>query len=184
MNTSAVSLSRRRHPGIGLVLVAALALPACASPGTYPSLARRDAERVSGSALPDAPEAPAPMPVPPTAGLPDRLDALVGQARDAHRRFMGARPGTDSLVARAAGSAIAGESWSAATVALAGLEASRSQAMIALAELDSLLAADAVAHFDSASGDAQAIASARDQVIALIGEQDAVLAALRARLPG
>ncbi len=131
------------------------------------------------------PVSPAPLPSappPPTAGLQERLAGLVTRAQAAHRRFMTDRANTESLVARARGAAVASESWSLAAVALADLEASRSNAMIAMAELDSLNAADAVAHFDSASGDAAALAAARDQVMAMIGEQDTVLAALRARL--
>src|SRR5690606_28655071 len=130
----------------------------CAS-GHYPSLARRDAERVTGAAMAASPQ-PSPMPitVPPSAGLTERLAGLGAQAREAHRQFTTGRAGAEGTIGRAAGAAMGSESWSVASAALAGLEASRSNAMVALAELDSLYAADRVTHFDSPSGDAEAIA--------------------------
>jgi len=183
MDQAKHSKSRR-----GAAMIAALAttslLGACASPGTYPSLAKREAERASGAARPVQPDSPpAPVPAAPAQGLSERLAALVGQARAAHAHFVAARSGASALVARAAGSAVASENWSVAAVALADLEASRSDAMIALAELDSLHVADAVAHFASDSGDEPAITAARETVMALISEEDTVLAALRGRLP-
>lgn len=164
--------------------LAVLALSACAS-GQYPSLARRGAERVAGTA-PAVSPAPSPTPeaVLPTAGLSARLAGLVAQAREAHRRFTANRAGAEGTIGRAGGAAMGSESWSLASVALAGLEASRSNAMVALAELDSLYVADRVAHYDSPSGDVEAIAAARDQVSGWVAEQDRVLSALRGRIRG
>ena len=75
------------------------------------------------------------------------------------------------------------EAWSVAQVALASLEAARSDAMIALADLDSLyVAAKIEAVPTEGSGDVDAIGAARDDVIALVGEEDEALASLRGRL--
>jgi hypothetical protein len=70
-------------------------------------------------------------------------------------------------------------------VALSDLESARSDAMLALAELDELYASEVIAA--SQTGDqtkTSAIAGARDQVTALIGEEDGVLAQLRGRMRG
>lgn len=155
--------------------LAMLALSACGDSSGYPSLARRDVEK----------QAEAPPPPPPTATVPDspdlapRLARLVEQARTAHEKFVSARPRAEQLAAAASGSAMASESWSVASVALAELESSRSEAMVALADLDELYAARRVEGRDGAS-----IAAAREQVMAWIGEEDRVLAALRGRLGG
>ena len=159
---------------------AALALSACASDTThYPSLAKREAERIANSA-PSAPSsvAPAPLPAAPAAPLAG-LDGLVAQAQDAHRRFAARRTRAEQLVAAAAGAPLASESWSVASIALADLESARSDAMVALAELDGAYAAARVAGSDVA-----AITAARDDVTALVSEEDRVLAALRRRIAG
>ena len=56
--------------------------------------------------------------------------------------------------------------------------------MIALADLDRLYAAERIDNFDSVSATAKAIAAARDQVAALVVQEDSVLANLRQRLAG
>lgn len=155
-----------------------LLLGACAASTDYPSLTRRPAERISGSAQAAAAQpAPAPAP-PPSPEFTTRLTQLVEQARGAHRRFDGQRAQTERLVSVAAGAAVASESWAVASVALASLESARSDAMVALAELDQIHAAEAIA----ASTNRDAAANARDQVVALVGEEDDVLARLRGRL--
>jgi hypothetical protein len=156
-----------------LLSAASLMLAACAKDqGEYPSLARRPAERISGTA-PVVTPSPVPAP-PPSAELTGNLDRLVAQARAADVRFRAIAPRTRSLVDAAAGAAVASESWSVATVALADLESQRSQAMIALADLDALYAAEGIKQ-----GDTSVIAAARDQVIALVREEDAVLNQLK-----
>jgi hypothetical protein len=158
---------------------AALALSACASDTThYPSLAKREAERIANSA-PSAPSpTPAPLPAAPAATLAS-LDGLIARAKDAHRRFAARRPRAEQLVAAAAGAPLASESWSVASIALADLESARSDTMVALAELDGAYAAARVA-----GSDVTAISAAREDVMALVGEEDRVLAALRRRIAG
>ena len=87
------------------------------------------------------------------------------------------------LSAAARGASVGSEAWSVAQIALASLEVARSEAMIALADLDWLYV---TAKIDAAptdgSGDVDAIGAARADVMAMIGEEDATLAALRGRV--
>jgi hypothetical protein len=169
-----------RPPALPLACIAlAILLTGCAADtSNYPSLARRPAERVTGSAEPaQAEPAPAP-PALPSPELTARLAQLTAEAESAHRDFLARRDRAGQLVAAARGAAVASESWSIASIALAELEAARSRAMIALADLDSLYAAERVA-----GGPAAAVGAAREQVIALVSQEDAVLAELRGRLP-
>ena len=163
------------------ILVPLVLVAACASTGTTrsPSLATRPGERVSGMIEPVAPPAPPPE----TAQTGSRLAQLRDQARAAHGRFGERRASAATLSAAASGAAVGSEAWSVAQVALASLEAARSEAMIALADLDSLYVTAKIDAVPSeGSGDVDAIGAARDEVIGLIGEEDAALAALRGRL--
>lgn len=164
--------------------LAASALFACAACSTasadrYPSLAIRDIERVEGTFEPvptqqlDVPEVETGLAGP----LDEHLAALVAQASDAHRDFTSAVPPAETRVAAAAGAAVGSDSWAAAQVALADLDSARSIAAIALGDLDILHASASVQ-----AEDATAIDSARDQVIALVREEDAVLERLRGRV--
>jgi hypothetical protein len=174
-------MMRARTSLLAATLIVTLA--ACSADTTnYPSLARRPAERKVGS---PAPLTPAPVVTAPDSRLPARLAALVEQARDAHNRFAARRDSAERAVAGGSGAGQGSESWATASVALADLESARSDAMIALADLDELYAARRTASGAPGSGDDWAtIAAARDQVIALIGEEDRVLADLRGRLGG
>lgn len=161
----------------GLILaLSALPLAACASDaGEYPSLARRPAERVSG-------EAPVVVPTPEPVATPDplvtgQLESLVVKARSADAKFHQRESRARALVGAAAGAAIASESWSVATIALSDLESARSDAMVALAELDTMYAATRIE-----AADASAIAAARESVMALVADQDKVIDALFARM--
>lgn len=168
---------------LAFALSAALLLTACASPGDYPSLARRDAERIAGSAEPATPiPATPPPPAAPDAGLLARLEAIEARARAADLRLRQQRPRAELLVAAASGAAPGSESWSVATVALSGLESARSDAMLALADIDALHAVERLAHPNEQSGDGLAIAAARDRVLENVAAQDGVIAALAARM--
>ncbi|EIZ78839.1 hypothetical protein WSK_2382 [Novosphingobium sp. Rr 2-17] len=166
--------------------VAALLLPlvatACGTTGKYPSLAIRNVERVSGSA-PGAPgtDAAPPAALPPaSADLTTRLQGLVASARDANERFQAKRPAAERA-ADAAG-AVGTDSWSSGSVALGVLEGSRSQAMVAMGELDVLYADARDAAPTDESPSALAIGEARKQVGDWIAAQDAVLATLAGKL--
>lgn len=163
-------------------LAVTLALSACAADqGRYPSLARRPAERISGSSAVVAP-APAPALLPEIAASPElaaRLGQLVGRIETVHQRFLARRAAAAARVSAAAGAAVASDTWSVATIALADLESTRSEAMIALADLDAMWVTARIA-----GEEAPALAAARDHAIALIGQEDAILAGLRGRMRG
>lgn len=171
---------RRLLPPASCAFAALLVTGCAADHSNYPSLARRPAERVSGVAQVAPPTtAPQPPAPPPSADLVVRLGQLSDQAQAAHREFTGRQGRAEQLIAAAKGASVGSEDWSVASVALADLESSRSQAMIALADLDELYAAERVAGDDAAT-----IAATRDRVIGWIGEEDQVLAQLRGRIAG
>ncbi|MEL1250835.1 hypothetical protein [Aurantiacibacter gilvus] len=156
-----------------------LALPAllagCAAPqGEYPSLAVRDTERVSGT-MEVAPPPP-PPPAQPPATL-ERLDQLVADARASHTQFLAAAPAARTSAQAAGGAATGSDSWGRAQVAIADLEARRSNAMIALADLDRLYVNAA-----SAAEDLTPIVAARDEIGALVDEQNSIIDSLLGEL--
>lgn len=165
-----------------LTLILPFGMAACSTGGSYPSLAIRDVERPSGTATAasgtqaDA----APVLPPASADLVTRLAGLVKVAQDADTRFQSNRKAAERAVA-AAGSA-GSDSWSSATVALARLESSRSAAMTALAELDTLYADARDKAPLGESPTSQAIGEARSKVAALVDAQDQAINALSSRL--
>ncbi len=147
-------------------------LAACATPAEdYPSLALRDAERVSGSFEP-APPAPY-VPPPTPAAVVDRLGQLERDAAAAHQAFQAAAPAARSAVAAAGGAELGSEAWARASVEVAGLESARSKAMIALADLDRLMV-DA----GTTGGELTRIVAVRDTVIAQVEAEDATIEGL------
>lgn len=154
----------------------AAALAGCAAPAEeYPSLAIRDAERVTGTLEPAAPEPY--VPPPPPAGVVDRLDGLVAEAVSAHQEFVAEAPAVRTAVAAARGTEEGEDAWARAQVAIAGLQASRSRAMIALADIDRL-------YVDAAlEGTAlDRLTAAREQVAGQVEQEDAVVEELLAGL--
>jgi len=177
-----IRMNRPKLPSLTLTLLAipvlAGLLSGCGSSAGYPSLSRRPAERITGSAAVVAPTPALPAPeTQPDLAAQSRLARLREIASSAHARFNSAVAGTSRIVSAAAGAAVASESWSVASIALASLESRRSDAMIALAELDSLYARERVD-----GGDGLAIAELRDQVTAWVADEDAALAQLRGRM--
>jgi hypothetical protein len=158
-----------------LIALACAATAACASaPGEYPSLAIRDAERVSGTLQPAEPYVPTPAaPV-----VLANAAVLVEQAAAAHESYRGKLAGARSAVQAARGAGFGSEPWAVASVAIAGLETERSRAMIALADLDRL--AVAAATEGGATGE---LAAAQARVDAMVAEEtagiDGLLGALR-----
>ena len=147
-------------------------LGACASASdAYPDLAIRDVERAAGTLQPAEP-APYVPPAPPATVLDrlDRLDQLAAEAANAHRAFLAEAPQARSAVAAARGADAGADSWSRAQVAVAGLESSRSQAMIVLADLDRIYVDAAI----EGTGLAH-IAATRDLVGAQVDEQNAAI---------
>ena len=158
-----------------VALVPAALLAACASPGDYPSLAQRPAERVGGTFETDAAAATPPPPEAPGTDLVARLAELQRTAAELHAQFTAATPAATRLVA--AGGATGSDSWASAQVALADLDSLRSRASVPLAELDALWVDSTIE-----AGPREAVGIVRSTVEALVAQEDAVLARLRARV--
>lgn len=118
-------------------LMALFAMTACASaPDSYPSLALRENERVTGTMEPPAPSPFVPAPAEP-ATIASVAD-LAETAAAAHRAFLAEADSAAPVVARASGAPTGSDSWAQAQVAVAGLESRRGVTMVALADLDRL----------------------------------------------
>ncbi len=174
--------AKRSMRNLALIAPALALLGGCAQDGSrFPSLAIRDAERVSGTAQPVEPQEPAETdPVLPT-GLTDRLAALGEQARESHATFLSRAARARSATSAAAGAPKASDRWAEAIVAFSDVESARSDTMFALAELDSMLANGAVTQADS--GEEQgllSIVATRAEVAELVAQEDAVLDELAA----
>lgn len=155
-------------------------LAGCSTADGYPSLDVRPAEvALRARPAPSASEAPPQLPSPGT-DLTTRLKSLLALAQSADATFEQKLPAARKTIA-AAGPA-ASDSWSRAQVSLSELQSSRSSAMSALAELDELYVAARDEAPTDLSPKAQAIATTRDQVSAIITAQDKVLAQLGAGL--
>lgn len=163
-----------------VILVVLPILASCATPGDrYPSLAIRDVERAQGQFAP-VPATPLDVPQVPVSGtgsLTERLAALGTAAQASHRAFLDSAPTASRLAAAASGSAIGSPGWAAAQVALADLDSARSNTAIALGDLDAMMVGTAIQ-----AQDVSAIEVVRQQVLALIGEEDETLARLRAQV--
>lgn len=138
----------------------------------YPSLAIRDAERWTGTIAAE----PYVPPPPPSASV-NEAGALADAARAAHGRFLAALPGVRSRVNAARGSGVGSEAWSVAQVAVADLEAHRSAAMIALADLDRIYVSVATEGQETAP-----VADPRAAIEALVAEENAAIEGLLAAL--
>lgn len=167
-----MALAMNRLP---VSLIAAILLSACAStPGEYPSLARRPIERVTGvMAAPPAPPAPAPV----DPAVARQLDSLLDRVRAANAKFESREGRVRKVVSAAAGAAKASEAWSVAMVALADLDAARSEGMVALADIDAIYAASRIE-----GAPAMEAKAARDAANVLIAAQDKVIAELQGQL--
>jgi hypothetical protein len=163
-------------------LTCGLLLTGCADMrGGYPSLAIRQAERPSGSAMPVEP-APPPPPAPVATDTGQRIAQAVEQARKAHASFVAGAPGAARMVGAARGARAPADSWIAAQVALAGLQSLRSQAVIAQADLDLMFAQERLAEPDRITPTGQALIEARERVDRWVSEQDETLARLAGQL--
>ena len=151
-------------------------LGACAAAGEgYPSLATRDIERTGGVMEVE----PAPPPAPPAPSTLATLEELEATARAAHADFLAAAPRARALTSAARGAARGSERWSVAQVAIADLESTRSEAMIALADLDRIFV-DAVTSAQAT----ESINAVRTEIEALVAEENAVIESLLATLAG
>ncbi|WP_340589393.1 hypothetical protein [Erythrobacter alti] len=147
-------------------------LAACASPsGDYPSLAIRDSERWIGTM--DAAEPQPYLPPAPDASAIDQVGALAAQASTIHAEFLAAESAVRRLATAARGSSAGSDSWASAQVGIADLESRRSQAMIALADLDRVFVETSNAGLSVAQ-----IGDVRSEVVALVEQENAIIADL------
>lgn len=171
-----------------LLTLAALSLPmllsACASNPArddYPSLAIRDAERVTGTAQP-VPADGKPDLAPVSASLDSRIAQALARASKAHSAFLAASPGASQLIATARGARSPADTWIAAQVALADLQSLRSDAVIAQADLDLLYADERAADPARITPAAHALSEAREAIDTMVAEQNRTIAGLAAQL--
>ncbi len=160
----------------------AIALPfclaACASNDKYPSLSKREAERITGSAPAAEPIDAGEPPAQPGGNLEEQLITLLDNARTANASFLEIQGEVAATIARSQGADQGSEEWSNAEVALARLEAARSNAMISLGELDQLYADERVAHPGPETPLATRIAEVRNEVSELVISQTEVIQSL------
>ncbi len=185
--------ARHRFAGalrFAAVAGAVLALSACADE-KYPSLAQRPAERSARAQAPAA--SPSPMAAEPVSpALRAQLDALLDSARKAHKAFLARRADAGRLVDAAQGAAVPSNAWAAANEALAELDTNRTDLAVAQARLEQIYIDDRLNHALVDGGAdtmpvrpvATAIATARDEVLELVGIEDTALDGLKARMPG
>lgn len=169
------------HHKAALVPLLVALLAGCATPGQFPSLARRAQEdvpgRIGGTVQP-APAAPAVV-VPDLSGADDsaRLGALRSAANEAHSRFAAKRTTADALTEAARAAPAGSEAWATASVALSDLTTEHDALVGILADIEAI---DIRQRVDG--GDGGAIAAVRDQVTAWVADEDAVMADLGGRL--
>lgn len=156
-----------------------LALAGCVSGKQFPSLALRPAERADDAATP-VPPPPQSRAEAPQNDSSAQLAQLQGKARAAHLRFAARRAATER--AAAAAGPLGGESWAAASVALAGLEEARDQQSAAITAIDQLEVERQVADAGAQGSEVTAILSARETVAADADADGAVVERLRQRL--
>ena len=104
-------------------------------------------------------------------------DVLVADAASAHQAFVAETPAVRTTVAAARGSEAGDDAWARAQVAIAGLQASRSRAMIALADIDRLYVD---AELEGTALDR--LTAAREQVAGQVDQEDSVVEDLLAGL--
>lgn len=165
----------RQIPRLTALLLPLLMAGCASSSDRYPSLAVREVERVSGTFTPvdSGPQVLSPAPAPEDQAA--RLQSLISQAESVHREFLAATPRARLLVGQVDNTSPDSNAWAEAQIALGDLESKRSQAALALGDLDLLYAAASTGFVDRTDID-----EARERVIGWIAEEDAVLAGLRA----
>jgi hypothetical protein len=152
--------------------LAVLTLAGCATvdTGDYPSLARRSIELRVNAAAPSV-EQPA-LPEPATADFATALAGLDGDATRGETAFRAALGAAEQAVAGARGSARESEAWVVAQIAISRLDAARAPSTLALAEVDRLVQARALA--GEAAGAAE-LTALQTRVAALVTGQSAML---------
>lgn len=161
-------------------LVAACCLPVllggcAAATGQFPSLAIRDSERVTGSMAP-AESAAWVSPAAPPESLGE-LAGLQAQARSAHTAFLARADNARRSVLAGGGAGQGSDAWANAHIALAELQSARTPALIAMAELDAIYTA-----VMAEGAQVEEIAAAREEVLAMVTDEDRLIGELGAEL--
>jgi len=176
-------------PRMLFALSPALLLPACASTGSFPSLAPRPAEFELAGRTPPPCIAGAATPAPPAPdsiaasdpALASRLTALLVEARRGAARFDERLPTARAAVARAGASG--SDAWILAQEQISRLEAARAPTVDALSELEALVLERSRATGTSEE-DRQRLAEAAAEAAGLAESQREEIDALSARLSG
>ena len=162
------------------ILCLPLLLAACASASEeYPSLAIREAERVRGT-IDTPPQVDAEPPAPPRPVPPALLEQVAqyrAQAVEAHAAFLDAAGSARRAVAAARGAGIAGYSWSSAAVAVADLQSRRSRTAEAVTDLELVAVQVELEQLPNVE-----VGAAYQDVLALLAEEDALVAELNGAL--
>ncbi len=158
-----------------LATASTLLLVGCAAPDGYPSLAIRDSERMSGNF--QTPPSPIFTPTAPTPATIAELGTLAESAHAAHTRFLAQVAETRVSVIDAVGEESGSLSWSAAQVAIARLESTRADALVALADIDRLYVTAALD-----GNELLQLEVTRGDISALVDEQNRLLSDLFAAL--
>lgn len=173
------SASRPRWAIAGPVVLIIASLSGCSGQmAEVPSLGRRPAEL--------ADQAPPPAVVPDSVVSPAdaaRLRGWIDSASAAHRAFNALADSRRGRILAARGAPRGSESWAGASVALAELQAARSQVMLPLAELDRFAITESTR--DAASRNPALITAAQDAVKAIeamLAAEDREIASLAAAL--
>lgn len=173
----AKAITMQRRYALTAVIAPALILASCASASkNYPSLAIRDAERVTGAFVitpPPGTSAPAPL----NTAMAGQIDGVVARAQSNHRVFMETEPAARRIILSGADAAVTSNAWAKSQIALGDLDSLRSVTAVALGDLD-LMYADATLAFE----ERDKIVAARQQVIDIVREQDRILAQLRGKV--
>jgi|GEM_PF-352906 len=150
--------------------LAGLLLSGCAaSDGRYPSLAVRDAERVSGEFTPQAEPTSVPVALPDS----DRIDSAIATAKQANAEFFSQSDEVGALVAASRGTGRESDARARALVAVASLTSLRGQTAGALGQLDTLEAQAATRFAETV-----AIRDAQATVLRMLSAQDQILDSL------
>ena len=162
-----------KRPFLALMIIPFLS--ACATKGTFPSLAPRAVERLSM----DEPIRPAPA-IPADASLARQIAELTAAARQGQAEFDRLLPATRTAAGAAGGPG--SEGWIEAQQRLSRLEAARAPTVTALAELDALNVRRA--NVPTSSSDQAALRQATEAAGALASAQQQIIDSIRASIGG
>ncbi|WP_054107677.1 hypothetical protein [Novosphingobium sp. AAP83] len=154
----------------------------CAPRSDFPSLAPRPAEQAYATARADQAAAQPGIPAGVSEALASRLGAMRIAARDAYDVFDARKPAAIRAASSASGAARGSDAWSAASVAIAGLESARSTLGMTLADLDRLEVEASNRAAGSTDADVKAVREIKNQVEALIESQTDVIDSLLGKI--